>query len=121
MNKQDALLVALNALQAIDDEHPYPIAKHAIVQISRVLAQPEPWDTSDMAHRSGGLSVEQSQHPLDIADRAYFAGKQDGIDETLAQPTKPWIGLDENDFEYQPPQTVLTMKFAEAILRDRNK
>jgi hypothetical protein len=43
MNQHEALLVALNALQAIDDEHPYPIAKHAIVQISRVLAQPEPW------------------------------------------------------------------------------
>jgi hypothetical protein len=41
--------------------------------------------------------------------------------QALAQPTKPWIGLDENDFEYQPPQTVLTMKFAEAILKDRNK
>jgi hypothetical protein len=42
------------------------------------------WDTSDMAHRSGGLSVEQSKNPLDIVDRAYFAGKKDGIDETIA-------------------------------------
>jgi hypothetical protein len=38
-----------------------------------------------------------------------------------APPKSEWVGLDENDFEYQPPQTVLTMKFAEAILRDRNK
>jgi len=27
-----------------------------------------------------------AQNPLDIADRAYFAGKQAGIEETLAQP-----------------------------------
>jgi hypothetical protein len=34
---------------------------------------------------------------------------------------REWVGLDDDDFEYQPPQTVFTMKFAEAILRDRNK
>ena len=101
MNQHEALLVALNALQAIDEDHPYPIAKHAIVQISKTLAQ--------------------SENLLDIADRAYFAGKQDGIDETIAQPTKSWVGLDDKDFQYQTPQYVLTMKFAEAILRDRNE
>jgi hypothetical protein len=41
--------------------------------------------------------------------------------QALAQPTKSWVGLNDKDFEYQPPQTVLTMKFAEAILRDRNE
>ena len=66
-------------------------------------------------------ALAQSENPLDIADRAYFAGKQDGVDETLAQPTKPWVGLDDNDFQYQTPQYVLTMKYAEAILRDKNK
>jgi len=34
---------------------------------------------------------------------------------------KLWVGLDDNDFKYQPPQTVLSMKFAEAILKDKNK
>ena len=61
MSQQDALLVALNALQAIDEDHPYPIAKHAIEQINKVFAQ--------------------SENPLDIADRAYFAVKQSGISE----------------------------------------
>ena len=41
--------------------------------------------------------------------------------QALAQPTKPWVGLHDDDFEYQPPQTVLSMKFAEAILREKNK
>jgi hypothetical protein len=34
---------------------------------------------------------------------------------------KLWVGLDDNDFQYQTPQYVLTMKYAEAILRDKNK
>ncbi len=37
-----------------------------------------------------------AQNPLDIADRAYFAGKQDGIEEALAQP---W---DTSDMAYRP-------------------
>jgi hypothetical protein len=37
---------------------------------------------ADMSYRPGGLTVEQSEHPLDIYERAYFAGKKDGIDET---------------------------------------
>ena len=34
---------------------------------------------------------------------------------------KLWVGLDDNDFQYQTPQYVLTMKYAEAILKDKNK
>lgn len=30
-----------------------------------------------------------AQNPLDIADRAYFAGKKDGIEEAFAQPSTP--------------------------------
>ena len=41
--------------------------------------------------------------------------------QALAQPTKPWVGLDDNDFQYQTPQYVLTMKYAEAILKEKNK
>lgn len=29
-------------------------------------------------------ALAQHEHPLDIYERAYFAGKQDGIDETIA-------------------------------------
>jgi hypothetical protein len=53
-----------------------------------------------------------------------FSNSDEAIEalrQTLAQPTKPWVGLDDNDFQYQTPQYVLTMKYAEAILRDRNK
>jgi hypothetical protein len=74
MNQHEALLVALNALQAIDDEHPYPIAKHAIVQISRVLAQPEQWDTSDMAYRPNSLPPSHPWVSLTDAEIAETVG-----------------------------------------------
>ena len=53
-----------------------------------------------------------------------FSNSDEAIEalrKALAQPTKPWVGLDDNDFQYQTPQYVLTMKYAEAILRDKNK
>ena len=62
----------------------------------------------------------QPEHPLDIADRAYFAGKQDGIDEALAQHEKKWVGLTDKDFKYQQPAEILTMKYTEAILKEKN-
>ncbi len=37
------------------------------------------WVDTEQALRQ---AIEQAEHPLDIYERAYFAGKQDGIDET---------------------------------------
>lgn len=61
-----------------------------------------------------------AQNPLDIYERAYFAGKQDGIDEALAQHEKKWVGLTDKDFQHQQPAEVLTMKYTEALLKERN-
>jgi hypothetical protein len=135
MNKQDALLVALNALQAIDDEHPYPIAKHAIVQISRVLAKPEPWDTSDMAHRSGGLSVEQKPVAWMVRDYVdgfrYVSSTENpsgtiaGLSEPLytAPPKREWVGLTEKEIFEADNAGQGLIEFARAIetkLKGRN-
>jgi hypothetical protein len=86
----------------------------------------EQWDTSDMAHRSGGLSVEQSQHPLDIYERAYFAGKQDGIDETEAIK-RIWVWLTDEEIAEGVKQSWVTEQafqsavwWAEAKLKERN-
>lgn len=35
--------------------------------------------------------------------------------------SKPWVGLENIDFQYQPPAEVITMKYAEAILKEKNK
>ncbi len=37
--------------------------------LRQALAQPEPWDTSDMAHRTGGLSMEQENEACGYAKR----------------------------------------------------
>jgi hypothetical protein len=65
---------------------------YALEALRQAIEQAEQWDTSDMAHRSGGLSVEQ-ENPLDIADRAYFAGKQAGIAE------RQWVGLTDEEID----------------------
>lgn len=37
------------------------------------------------------------------------------------KPTKKsWVGLDDKDFQYQAPHDVITMKYAEAILKEKN-
>ena len=124
MTDREAMKMALDALDAwlVADVTKLPIVipqtENTVFALRQALAQP--WDTSDMAHRSGGLSVEQSQHPLDIYERAYFAGKQDGIDEAFAQHEKKWVGLTDKDFQYQQPAEILTMKYTEALLKERN-
>ena len=71
------------------------------------------WGTSDMAHRSGGLSVDMSTKPenidtsaervheidksihvLDAIDRAYFAGKEAGVAE------RQWVSLTDDEIDY---------------------
>jgi hypothetical protein len=95
----DAMQQALKALESINEMSKPPMdialpaeidgAMDALRKAIREAAldglaqtsQEIEWDTSDMAYRPNGLSVEQSQHPLDIYERAYFAGKRDGVAE----------------------------------------
>jgi hypothetical protein len=95
MSQQDALLVALNALQAIDEDHPYPIAKHAIEQINKALAQPEQepvaWVrdlTSPQPH------CVTSMKYLSIADTD--AGVK-YIPVYAAPPKREWVGLTDEE------------------------
>jgi hypothetical protein len=51
----------------------------------------EPWDTSDMAHRSGGLSVEQEIERLtDLNKRLVAAAKALGAAEDVAEWDEAW-------------------------------
>ena len=85
-----------------------------------------PSNVDSLLHGGDGNYIKQAQpeqepeHPLDIYERAYFAGKQDGIDEALAQHEKKWVGLTDKDFQYQQPAEILTMKYTEALLKERN-
>ena len=51
------ILYLLGAWERGANAHDYA---NEIEALRQALAQPEPWDTSDMAHRTGGLTVEQS-------------------------------------------------------------
>jgi hypothetical protein len=91
VTEREALRIAYNALIEIDKQTPYPLAKHAVMVINSVLSisatdweaiaadqamtialmKTEQWDTSDMAHRPGGLTV----------------------DDDIQEYKKPWVGL----------------------------
>ena len=94
-------------------------------------------------------ALAQSQHPLDIYERAYFAGKQDGIDETEAINKIPttlcgpnleqtlnaagfyrqriWVGLTDEEIAEGVKQSWVTEQafqsavwWAEAKLKEKN-
>ena len=76
--------------------------KEATLQeMSDIGQEIEPWDTSDMAHRSGGLSVEQEpvawmrdDGTLLFADGNVFAVGQAFY---TAPPKREWVGLTDDE------------------------
>ena len=121
VTEREALRIAYNALIEIDKETPYPLAKHAAMVINSVLSvsatdweaiaadqaltialsQSEKWDTSDMAHRPNGLT----------------------IDDDIQEYKKPWFGLTDteilNIIESDHGKFMI-IKIAETKLRERN-
>jgi hypothetical protein len=74
------------------------------------------WDTSDMAHRSGGLSVEQAERkPV----KSYTGGEPQYATDA---PKREWQGLtDEEVAAYSDMfNGVRLMKAIEALLKRRN-
>lgn len=73
MTKDETLKLALDALGTV---RPWEVADYdplekAITALRQALEQ-EPWDTSDMAHRAGGLSM--GQEPV-------YAFRRKGLDD----------------------------------------
>lgn len=58
-----------------------------------------------------------SDHRLDCTG-SNESGQEGSVYTT--PPSKPWVGLENIDFQYQPPAEVITMKYAEAILKEKN-
>jgi hypothetical protein len=68
----------------------------------------EQWDTSDMAHRPTGLTVEQAekQEPfgyfqLDLRMDAWVQNRDNkkGVPFYTAPPSKPWVGLTDEEID----------------------
>ena len=152
-----------------------------IAKLLRKLVTTEAWDTSDMAHRTGGLSIDldadewyekalwgkkleplavlkvwdekEQKHvfmnyhltPPNKPEQEPVAWVRDltspsthcvtslkylSIADTDAgvkyiplytdPPSKSWIGLDNSDLQYQTPHDVITMRYAEALLKEKN-
>jgi hypothetical protein len=149
MSQQNALLVALNALQAIDEDHPYPIAKHAIEQINKVLAQPEQGCAECGVKTSDGyalycvkcteLFTQPEQEPfgyfqLDLRMDAWVQNRtaKKGVAFYPAPPSKPWVSLTDVEwmnivnknhawYEYRSEEVAHEVfKLTEAALRSKN-
>lgn len=129
----DLRKAAKMALEAL--EWRFSNVPETIEALRQALAQP--WDTTDMAYRPNGLSVEQSIAQPEQEPVAWMYVNEDGECEQIeygvstieasyikllytAPPSKPWVGLENIDFQYQPPAEVITMKYAEAILKEKN-
>jgi hypothetical protein len=104
----EAMKHALEALEAVrwsrHLEDARTIAKNARYSLRQAIAEAEQWDTSDMAHRSGGLSVEQAEKQEPVA----YVSKEIttlGVVHKLnvpcfhytAPPRKEWVGLTDEE------------------------
>ena len=103
----DAMWRALKVLENKKlrmDEHLIPIVvddlRQAIEQAEKddMYRNPdtgnpcEGWDTSDMAHRSGGLSVEQAEKEPVKCTCGYSIGHP-LVSKCICTPRKEWVGL----------------------------
>lgn len=86
----------------------------AVKALRQALAQPQQEPVAWMYVNEDG-ECEQIEYGVSTVEAPYI---------TLlytAPPSKPWVGLENIDFQYQPPAEVITMKYAEAILKEKNK
>jgi hypothetical protein len=58
---KQALKIIKNMRSGYGDDYPTEKEQKTITALRQAIEQAEQWDTSDMAHRSGGLSVEQEK------------------------------------------------------------
>ena len=136
----EAMKKALEALEAIrwsrHLEDARTIAKNARYSLRQAIEQAEQWDTSDMAHRAGGLSVEQEPVAYKYADKHnplifYFTTHKnslphpDVIETALytAPPRKEWVGLTDEEIKDILDcgrGGLVDIKKAEQILREKN-
>jgi hypothetical protein len=82
----------------------------------------EGWDTSDMAHRSGGLSVEQAEKEPVKCTCGYGIGHP-LVSKCTCTPRKEWVGLTDEEIKDILDcgrGGLVDIKKAEQILREKN-
>jgi hypothetical protein len=152
----DAMQQALEALEAINEMSKPPmniplaaeidgamdalrkaIREAALDGLAETSQEIEPWDTSDMAHRPGGLSVEQepvawvrdltSPQPHCVTSMKYLsiADTDAGVKYIpvyAAPPKRKWVGLSDVEVAAYSDMFngIRLMKAIEALLKRRN-
>jgi len=110
------------------------LVNKAITALRQAIEQAEQWDTSDMAHRSGGLSVEQAEKQETVAwmsqggdvSRSKKHFEEMGFNSVIplytAPPKREWVELTEEEItEYSSWLSGRNVVRAiEAKLRERN-
>ena len=99
MDKNKAMKLALDALLIWEEMHPKTTASAirspAIQALQKALEQ-EPWDTTDMAHRAGGLSM--GQEPVgQYSDIVSDGGLDPRNQYDTAPPKREWVGLTDEE------------------------
>ena len=82
-------------------------------------------NTNDITHRpwvslTDNEIAEAIGSPIDEVYLKDFRKIEAKLKEKNNKPEKKWVGLENIDFQYQPPAEVITMKYAEAILKEKN-
>jgi hypothetical protein len=121
-------------LKGADEKHLEQLERFAELVRQDEREQAEQWDTSDMAHRSGGLSVEQepvaavelitigSEQVIAVAWLDSNAFKV-GTKLYTAPPKREWVGLTDKEIFYADNAGQGLIEFARAIeaaLRSKN-
>jgi hypothetical protein len=91
---------------------------------SLVMTEDQAWDELEARLNRKKTIKQPEQEPVAWKDKTYGNLHNQNFGNSIplytAPPSKPWIGLDDKDFQYQVPHDVITMKYAEAILKEKN-
>ena len=115
-----AALEALKRLNDIDGMYSWVDTEQALRQ---AIEQAEQWDTSDMAHRSGGLTVEPPDY-VEPVTTDYHEGWEEGFKagNALVPPKREWIGLTDDEVVacWARPDIFSIAHAIEAKLKEKN-
>jgi hypothetical protein len=95
---KQALEIIKNMRSGYGDDYHTSKEWRAMEALRQAIEQAEKWDTSDMAYRSGGLSVEQEPVCDKDPHLCWSVRCQLGkVCKNTAPPSKPWVSLNDRD------------------------
>jgi hypothetical protein len=104
MTEREALKLALEALKQIDEAMPFPVAKLAIMEAEKALAQPEQEPVAVVAEvHMSRYTIEWTNGPLPEDTKLY-----------TTPPQCTWVGLTDDEIDQGLLRSDYAFKTAEA-------